>query len=162
MIIDYFHHCLFMHAKSLQLFQSLWPTDWGVPGSSVHGILQRRILQWVARPSPDSGTEPRSPASPALQADSLLQSHWGVSSYPQVFCGLDLKILFFLQFYCFLPKYFSLLFQNPKTLQAHTVKLVFSMSHLLGKQMCVILRISKIICYPILVSVMSFACVYAC
>ena len=38
----------------------------------VHGILQARILQWVAFPSPvdlpNPGTEPR---SPALQADSL-------------------------------------------------------------------------------------------
>ena len=44
-----------------------------LPGSSVHGILQARILEWVAVPSPgdlpDTGTEP---ASPALQADSLL------------------------------------------------------------------------------------------
>ena len=43
------------------------------PGSSVHGIFQARILEWVAIPSPgdlpDPGTEP---GSPALQADSLL------------------------------------------------------------------------------------------
>ena len=34
------------------------------PGSSVHGILQARILEWVAFPSPgdlpDPGIEPRS------------------------------------------------------------------------------------------------------
>ena len=37
----------------------------------VHGILQARILQWIAIPftSPNLGLEPR---SPALQADSLL------------------------------------------------------------------------------------------
>jgi len=43
-----------------------------LPGSSVHGILQARILEWVAMPSsgdlPDLGIEP---TSPALQADSL-------------------------------------------------------------------------------------------
>ena len=43
------------------------------PGSSVHGILQARILEWVAIPFsrgnlPYPGIEPR---SPALQADSL-------------------------------------------------------------------------------------------
>ena len=42
-------------------------------GSSVHGILQARILEWVAIPFPgdlpNQGIEPR---SPALQADSLL------------------------------------------------------------------------------------------
>ena len=40
------------------------------PGSSVHGILQARILEWVAFPTPGDlpylGTEPRSLASPAL------------------------------------------------------------------------------------------------
>ena len=43
-----------------------------LPGSSVHGILQARILEWVAFPSsgdlPNPGIEP---SSPALQADSL-------------------------------------------------------------------------------------------
>ena len=38
-------------------------------------ILQARILEWVACPSPgnlpDPGSEPVSPASPALQAGSL-------------------------------------------------------------------------------------------
>ena len=47
--------------------------DRSPPGSSVHGVLQARILEWVAIPFsrdlPDPGIEPR---SPALQADSLL------------------------------------------------------------------------------------------
>ena len=42
------------------------------PGSSVHGILQARTLEWADIPSPgdlpDSGIES---GSPALQADSL-------------------------------------------------------------------------------------------
>ena len=48
------------------------PTDCNSPGSSVFGILQARILEWVAIPFsagfPKPGVEPR---SPALQADSL-------------------------------------------------------------------------------------------
>ena len=49
------------------------PIDCSPPGSSVHGILQARILEWVAVPSPpgdlpNPGIEPR---SPAFQADSL-------------------------------------------------------------------------------------------
>ena len=43
------------------------------PGSSVHVILQARILEWVAIPfsrgSSNPGIEPK---SPALQADSLI------------------------------------------------------------------------------------------
>ena len=49
------------------------PVDCSPRGSSVHGILQARILEWVAIPPPgdlpDPGIEPR---SPALQEDSLL------------------------------------------------------------------------------------------
>ena len=33
----------------IQLYLTLCnPMDWGPPGSSVHGILQARILEWVA------------------------------------------------------------------------------------------------------------------
>ena len=44
------------------------PMDRSLPASSVHGILQARILGWVAIPFSDSGIEL---GSPALQADSL-------------------------------------------------------------------------------------------
>ena len=51
------------------------PMDCSLPESSVHGIHQARILEWVAMPSsrnlPDPGIEPMSLVSPALQADSL-------------------------------------------------------------------------------------------
>ena len=51
------------------------------PGSSVHGISQARILEWVAIPSP--GDLPHlgiKLKSPALQADSLLLSSQGSPS----------------------------------------------------------------------------------
>ena len=52
--------------------------DRSLPGSSVHGLSQARMLEWVAFPSqgdlPNLGTEPVSPVSPAL-ADSLPLSH---------------------------------------------------------------------------------------
>ena len=46
------------------------PMDCSLPGSSVHGILQARVLEWVASPGdlPNPGIEPR---SPALRADAL-------------------------------------------------------------------------------------------
>ena len=47
--------------------------DYNLPGSSVHRILQARIPEWFALPSPgglpDPGIELE---SPALEADSLL------------------------------------------------------------------------------------------
>ena len=35
------------------------PMDCSLPGSSVHGILQARILQWVAVPSSRGSSQPR-------------------------------------------------------------------------------------------------------
>ena len=49
------------------------PMDCSLPGSSVHGIFQARILEWVAIPSPGDLPDPGiEPASPSLLADSLL------------------------------------------------------------------------------------------
>ena len=52
------------------------PVDCNLPISSVHGILQARILEWVAMPSfrglPDPGIEPASLMSPALAWASLV------------------------------------------------------------------------------------------
>ena len=36
-------------------------TDCSPPGSSVHGILQARILEWVATPSSRGSSQPRDP-----------------------------------------------------------------------------------------------------
>ena len=48
------------------------PVDCSPPGSSVLGILQARILERVAIPSPGDLPNPGiKPRSPALQADSL-------------------------------------------------------------------------------------------
>ena len=54
-------------------------TDYCLPGSCVHGILQARILEWVAIPFSRGSSWPRDQTwvscikleSPALQADSL-------------------------------------------------------------------------------------------
>ena len=54
------------------------PVDWSLPDFSVHGILQARILEWVAIPPPGDHPNPGiEPASPALAADSLPLSHQG-------------------------------------------------------------------------------------
>ena len=55
------------------------PMDCSLPGSSVHGTSQARILEWFAMPPPgdlpNPGVESASPAIPVLQADSLSLSH---------------------------------------------------------------------------------------
>ena len=60
------------------------PMNCSPPASSVHGIFQSRILEWVALPPgglPHPGIEPTSAVAPALQADSLLLSHWRSPMY---------------------------------------------------------------------------------
>ena len=57
--------------KSLHLCLTLCdPMDCSLPGFSVHGILQARILEWVAflppGELPNPGIEPASLTSPAL------------------------------------------------------------------------------------------------
>ena len=61
------------HFPTAQPYLTLWdPMDYSLPGFSVHGILQVRILQWVAvlfsRRSSHPGIEL---GSSAFQADSL-------------------------------------------------------------------------------------------
>ena len=65
-----------MCAKSLQLCLTLCdPVDCSPPGSSVHGILQARILKWVPHPPsgdlPDLGIEPACLRSLALAGEFI-------------------------------------------------------------------------------------------
>ena len=73
------------HSVAAVVSDSLRSLDCGPPGSSVHGILQARILKWLAFPSPGDlsspGLEPPSLSSPVPQADSVLLSRRG-SLYP--------------------------------------------------------------------------------
>ena len=65
-----------------QLYLTLCnPMDCSLPGSSAHGIFPARILDWLPFPPPgnlpDPEIKPVSPASLALQADSLLLNDQG-------------------------------------------------------------------------------------
>ena len=66
--------------------------DCNLPGSSVHGILQERILEWLPFPTPaelpDPGIEPASPMSPALHADSLLTEPSGKLKITMIYSNL--------------------------------------------------------------------------
>ena len=90
------HHSvtLCMHAKSLQpcpsWFQSclsLQPYDCSPPGSSVHGILQARILERAAVPS-SRGIFPTQGSIPFL----LCFLHWQLASLPLVPAGEPLSL----------------------------------------------------------------------
>ena len=66
--------CFECWTKSLQLCLTLCnPVDCTLPGSSVHGILQARILEWIAISFSSGSSWSRiEPMSPTMQADSLL------------------------------------------------------------------------------------------
>ena len=50
--------------------------DCSLPGSSVHGILQARLLEWVAMPSSRGSSQPRD------RTESLCLLHWRAGSLP--------------------------------------------------------------------------------
>ena len=55
-----FHLCAFCCCLLVKLCSTLCdPIDSTLPGSSVHGILQARILEWVAMPSSRGSSRPR-------------------------------------------------------------------------------------------------------
>ena len=61
------------------------PVDYSPPGSSVHGILQARTLEWVAIFSSRGFSRPRDqPSSPTWQVDSLPLSLLGSLHSPYV------------------------------------------------------------------------------
>ena len=84
-VINFLSVSCYMKVKVL--FAQLCPTlcdhmDCSPPGSSVHGILQARILEWVAISFSRESSQPRiEPWSSALQVDSLPLSHQGCSRY---------------------------------------------------------------------------------
>ena len=66
-----------VHAKLLESFLTPCDTmDCSTPGSSVHGILQARMLEWVANPwgFPNPGIKPVSLMSPALAGEFFTTS----------------------------------------------------------------------------------------
>ena len=59
--------CVCVRAKSLQSCPTLCdPMDCRLLGSSVHGILQAKILEWVAMPSS------RGSSHPGIKLESLM------------------------------------------------------------------------------------------
>ena len=90
--MDY-HAC--MHAQLLQSYLTLHnPMNCSLPGSSVHGILRERILEWVARPS-SSGIFPTQGSNPSLLLCRRILYHWATGEalmdwqhYPKQYANL--------------------------------------------------------------------------
>ena len=75
-------------ALSLQSSPTLWdPMDYSQPGSSVHGLLQARILEWVAMPSSKRSFQPRDGT-----CASSVSLHWQEGSLPLMPPGITLLL----------------------------------------------------------------------
>ena len=80
-------------AKSLQSCLTLCnPMDRSPPGSSVRGILQARILEWIAIPSSRGSLRPR-----GWTRISYIYLHWQAGSLPLVRPGKPMIPLTYLQ-----------------------------------------------------------------
>ena len=83
-----FYKCCYHTVKISQSCPSLYnPMDCNPPGSSVHGVLQARILEWVAMPSSRGSFPPR-------DGNHTLYVSWLVSSLllvPTVLLALDIQ-----------------------------------------------------------------------
>ena len=88
--------------KSLQLCMTLWDLmDYNPPGSSVHGILQARILEWVAMPS-SRGIFPTQGSNQC----HLCPLHWQAGSLPLTSPGKPFNSLICIFFLCKLCLFF--------------------------------------------------------
>ena len=65
--------CARVYVFSRSVISLCDPVDYSPPGSSVHGVSQARILEWVAISSSKGSNQPKdqTPVSAALLADSL-------------------------------------------------------------------------------------------
>ena len=97
------------------------PTDCSLPGSSVHGILQARILEWDTISFSRGSSWPRNPTWVSCIAgrvlinwDSILPyfSHLLLKTFYPVFLRLSFLVFFSPFAHCYLPKIyiFSLVF----------------------------------------------------
>ena len=74
-----------------------------LPVFSVHGILQKRILEWVAIPFSRGSSQPRTePGSPALLADSLLSEPPGKPKLSEHVPGYSTTLYLFSVLFFFL------------------------------------------------------------
>ena len=88
------HMCVLVAQSCLTLCD---PVDCSLPGSSVHGILQARILEWVALSSSRGSSRPRDPIciSCLLHCRWMLYllSHWGSLKKTLAACKCSLQMV---------------------------------------------------------------------
>ena len=115
------------------------PMDCNTPGSSVHGILQARILEWVAIPFPREFSQPRDQTPVYHNAGKFLMT-WATREAEYRHTKTkhsNMMLLIFIIFKLFLSN-LECRFQLPfKTLQALLSHLVWSSWACADKDSCI-------------------------
>ena len=101
--------CVCVCVQSLQSSQTLCDSmDCSLPGPSVHGILQARILEWVTMPSSRESSWSRDQtcisASSALQANSLPTETPGKPIYICIHIYIHTHTYIYTHIYIVFPK----------------------------------------------------------
>ena len=74
---------------------SLWdPMDCSPPGSSVHGLLQARILEWVAMPSSRESSQPKDQTHVSCISCIAVEffTHWTMGKPAPIWTSLQIWI----------------------------------------------------------------------
>ena len=127
--------------------------DCGPPGSSLHGISQARILQWVAISFPRGSFWPRDLGcvSCIRQEDSLPLSHQGSPTEThRIKNKLEMHIKLILKFYLFIYRYLAVSALSCSTQDLHCVTWDLSSKH--RDSLCVVLQLGYSTACGILVS----------
>ena len=103
-------YLLCLHTASFQFCLILCdPIDWHLPDSSVHGILQARILEWIAMTSSGRSSRPKDQIHV-----SYVSLHWlsnslplGPPGKPNIFVLIYLKpsVLASIIYLCYIGKF---------------------------------------------------------
>ena len=107
------------------------------PGSSVHGIPQARMLEWVAISSSRGSSQPRSwTRSPSLQSDSLPAGPPGNPSYADISLPTGAQFTAFdsLSVLCILWVWTVQSFKNAAQIQSHFAENLPQASHYTGNK----------------------------
>ena len=67
--------------------------DCSLPGSSVHGILQARTLEWVAMPSSRGSSRPRVQTRLSLVSSALASGFFTASATWEVLIAADIHLV---------------------------------------------------------------------
>ena len=93
--VPFDHACVLSCFSNIQLCD---PVDCSLPGSSVHGILQARMLEWVAMPSSRGSSWPRDQTH--ISCGSCFASEFFTAEPPGKPCLLTVSPIFPHLFFC--------------------------------------------------------------